>query len=118
MQGNQEIATSASAVVISYKDWQFFGSRLVQPKSAGGKNLTMSLLTKQDGDYTMVVKAEGEPIKAFPVQVKNGDLQRLDRCRLDYNPHLNFICPRLIDTSSGSGSSYVMLDAYWVEKSK
>ncbi|HLG17933.1 MAG TPA: hypothetical protein VJH03_26055 [Blastocatellia bacterium] len=116
MRAGKEIAASDSAVVVSANDWQFFRSRLVQRTGNVVQNLTMAGLTSMDGEVRVVFKAEGRPIKSYTGQVRGGQLQRLDRCRLDTKPHTDFISPRLIDTSSRSGSRYRMLDAYWVKE--
>lgn len=118
MKGSQEIASLVSGVVVSSVNWQFFSRRLVQPKSRGGENLTLSRLTEEDGEYRLVLKANGRQMKSYRVVVKNGKLQRLPFCNLGYEPHAYFMSPRMIDTRSGSASSYRMLDAYWVQSVK
>jgi len=114
MKGDQVIA-EAPKVVVSSLNWQFFSRRLVQRRNHGRKNVTLALLTAEDGEYRMVLNIDGKAAKSYTVVVKNGQLQPLPFCDLIYEPHTNFISPRIIDTSSGSGSSYKMLDAYWVK---
>jgi hypothetical protein len=113
-RGDEEIARSRSPVVVSRPDWQFVRTALRQPREAGGRNFTLAMLTGEDGDCSIVVKGDGKEVKRFRARVVDGRLQRLDECRLDHKPRTGFISPRLIDTSSGSGSRYKMLDAYWV----
>lgn len=119
MRGGQEIAASNSPVVPSSNDWQFFRRELVEAKTVGKPTrqyLTRAALAGKDGDFTVVVKANGQPVKSYRAQVKGGQLQSLDRSRLGYEPRADFISPRMIDTSSGSGSDYHMLEAYWLQK--
>ena len=116
-QGDRIIA-EAPKVVVSSVNWQFFSRKLVQPRDLGGKNLTLSLLTSQEGEYRLVLTADGKPAKTYRVVVRKGELQRLPFCSLTYKPHAYFMSPRMIDTSSGSASSYRMLDAYWVQAVK
>lgn len=115
VRGSQEVAVSDTAVVISSEDWMSFSKRLLLPAGAGktrGPDLTLAALTKSDGDYSLVLKADGTPFKTYAVRVKGGQLQRLERCSLETKPHTDFISPRLVDTSSGTGSRYRQLDAY------
>lgn len=114
MQNGKEIAASPSAVIISSNTWDSFTRRLVQPREAGGKNLMLSMLTGNDGDYSIVVRMNGKPVKSYAVKVRSGAIQPLPFNSLDYEPHNSFISPRMIDTSSRSGSSYKMLNAYWL----
>ena len=117
LHGAQEIGTTRSNIVPSYIDWQFFSQELVTSvKSPNPHYLTMADL-KKDGDYTMVLKVNGQPVKSYKFQVKGGVLQRPDQSRIDYEPHVNFISPRYIDTSSGTGSRYAMHDMFWMKKS-
>jgi hypothetical protein len=119
MRGGQEIASSNSPVVPSSNDWQFFKRELVEAKTVGKPTrqyLTRASLAAQDGEFTVVVKANGQPVKSYRMQAKGGQLQSLDRSRLGYEPRADFISPRLIDTSSGSGSDFNMLEAYWLRK--
>ncbi|HYP52317.1 MAG TPA: hypothetical protein VEQ42_02190 [Pyrinomonadaceae bacterium] len=120
MQGGQEIATSNSAVVPSGPDWQFFTRELVEAKSVGKPTrqyLTRAALTAKDGEYSVVVKVNGQPVKSYRLPVKGGQIQTLDRSRLGYEPSTDFIAPRMIDTSAGSSSRDQMLETYWLQKS-
>jgi hypothetical protein len=119
MRGGQEVASSNSPVVPSSNDWQFFKRELVEAKTVGKPTrqyLTRAALAAKDGEVAVVVKANGQPVKSYRMQVKGGQLQPLDRSRLGYEPRTDFISPRMIDTSSGSGSDYNMLEAYWFLK--
>lgn len=119
MRGGQEIASSNSPVVPSSNDWQFFTRELVEAKTVGKPTrqyLTRAALAANDGEVTFVVKANGQPVKSYRMQVKGGQLQSLDRSRLGYEPRTDFISPRMIDTSSGSSSDYHMLEAYWLRR--
>jgi hypothetical protein len=120
MRGSQEVAASRTKFDISERmnsTWLSFRCELYLP--SGGKLLTLPMLTAQDGDYTLVIKTkENKMVKSYAVPVKGGKLQRLARCNLSFQPHTNFISPRLVDTSSRSSSSYRMLEAFWVEAEK
>lgn len=113
-----EIAASRGPVVLSLNDWQFFQHRqLSVPTLPRNHWLTLADLTKKDGELTLVVKANGQPFKSYKTRVAGGQIQRLPRNRLDAEPHAEFISPRFVDTSAGSGSRYKMFDMYWVKKS-
>lgn len=121
MQGGQEVAASNSPVVPSAHDWQFFTRELVEAKTAGKPTrqyLTKQALAAKDGEFTVVVKVNGQPVKSYRMQVKGGQIQTLGRSRLGHEPAADFVSPRLIDTSSGSSSNYRMLEAYWLQKGK
>jgi hypothetical protein len=74
-------------------------------------------LARRDGDYMLIIEANGTPIKSYPVEVKRGRLQRADQSRLDFEPHADFISPRLVDTSAKSDSHFLMRDVYWLRRS-
>jgi hypothetical protein len=117
MRGSLEIASSRDRVVLNSIDWQFFTSELIRTTKSGTQHLTPGELAKRDGDYLLIVEANGKPIKSYRVEVKGGRLQRPDQSRLDFEPHVDFISPRLIDTSARSDSHYLMRDVYWVRRS-
>jgi hypothetical protein len=120
MRGGQEVASSNSPVVPSSHDWQFFRRELVEAKSVGKPTrqyLTRASLAAKDGEVTFVVKANGQPVKSYRMQVKGGQPQSLDRSRLGYEPRADYIAPRMIDTSEGSSSDYRMLETYWLQRS-
>lgn len=79
--------------------------------------MTRSALTAKDGEFAVIVKVNGQPVKSYSIQVKGGQIQTLERSRLGSASGAEFIPPRMIDTSSGSGSDYRMLEAYWLKKS-
>jgi hypothetical protein len=117
MRGYREIASSRDRVALNSDDWQFFTSDLVQTTKSGPQRLTLGELARRDGDYMLIIEANGTPIKSYPVEVKRGRLQRADQSRLDFEPHADFISPRLIDTSAKSDSHYLMRDVYWLRRS-
>jgi len=117
MRGYREIASSRDRVALNNDDWQFFTSDLIQTTKSGPQHLTLGEFAKRDGDYMLIVEANGTPIKSFPVEVKRGRLQRADQSRLDFEPHADFISPRLIDISTKPDSHYLMRDVYWVRRS-
>lgn len=116
MQGPLEVARSPDSVALNSIDWQFFTSELIQTTKSGPQQLKMKEMAKRDGDYLLIVEANGKPIKSYPVEVKGGRLQRAEQSRLDFEPHADFISPRLIDTSTMSDSHYVVRDVYWVRR--
>ncbi len=115
MQGAQEIAASNGVVVLDQDDWQFYYKEFFQFKAGSKQYATMATLTSRDGEYAVVVKADGKPFKSYSMRVKGGQLQRLDRSSLGYQPHTSFISPRFIDTSSRN-SDYQLQDAYWLKR--
>lgn len=117
MRGAREVASSPARAALKSSDWQFFTSELIQTTKSGTQQLTLGELAKRDGDFLLIVEANGKPIKSYPIAVKGGRLQRADQSRLDFEPHVDFISPRLIDTSARSDSHYLMRDVYWVRRS-
>lgn len=116
MRGSREIARSRDRVALNTIDWQFFTNELIQTRNSGTQYLTLGELARRDGDYLLIVEANGKPIKSYRVEVKGGRLQRPDQSRLDFEPHVDFISPRLIDTTAGSGPHYLMRDVYWIRR--
>ena len=117
MQGGQEIATTRSPVVPGYVDWQFFKTELVQSKGPSVQWLTFNSLMKKEGDLTIVIKVNGQPVKSYRLQVKGGQPVRLGRNQLEIEPHTDFISTRLIDVSRDGGCEYCMLDLLWMKAS-
>jgi hypothetical protein len=115
IQGGQEIAATTGPVVPTLDDWQFYKKEMRQPKNLGGQFLTLAALTRKDGDLTIVLKANGQPVKSYRVQVRGGQLQRLARSQLEFQPHTDFISARLVDVSADGGCEYCMLDLFWVK---
>jgi hypothetical protein len=118
LMGAQEIGVTRSPLVPGNIDWTFFTKELVTPSGLAPGSphyLTLADL-KRDGDYTVVLKANGQAIKSYKFQVKGGVIQRADTSRLDYEPHASFIAPRFIDISAGSSSRYHMRDMFWLKR--
>ena len=114
----QELAASASPVVLSMNDWQFVQHRqLSVPGKPRAHWLTLSDLTAKDGELTVVLKADGRPFKSYKTRVASGQIQRLPQNALDSQPHASFISPRFVDMSAGSNSRYKMYEMYWVRRS-
>lgn len=119
LAGTQEVAASRGPVVPTLDDWQFFEHQeLSMPTLPRNRWLTLADMTKKDGELTLLVKANGQPVKAYKAQVAGGQVQRLPRNRLGAEPHTSFISPRFVDMSAGSSSRYKMLDMYWVAKAE
>jgi hypothetical protein len=116
LQGGVEIAATRSPVVPSYVDWQFFKTELVVSKGPSVQWLTLGSLTKRDGELTVIIKVNGQPVKSYRAQVKGGQPVRLARNQMEVEPHTDFIATRLIDVSRDGGCEYCMLDLFWVKK--
>ena len=115
MKGNSEIAHSVSPKVVSYKNWQAFNSMLVFPDTKITKHFTIDELTKEDGVYSVILKADDKSFKSFSFTVSNSKINEIAQNDLDYSPHEDFIAPRILDVSSGSNSSYKVLQACWIK---
>ncbi len=115
LKGNTEVAQSQSTVIASNKNWQPLYASLVVPNKNGTNWFTFNSLTKEDGNYSVVLKADDKPFKTFTFSVSGGKVKELKQNNIDYNPHEDFITPRILDRSSGSNSSYKILQACWVE---
>ena len=113
MQNGKVIARSKS-INVSGSKWRFLRVEFSQKRSTGEYSFTKSMLCENDGDYQVVIKVKDDIVKSFNAQVKDGVLQRLPRCNLDTNPHVDFISPRLIDMRDGYGGRNFMVDAYWI----
>lgn len=112
----REIARSRERVALTNDDWQFFTSELIQMTKTGPQKLTLANLVRRDGDYQLIVEANGKPIKSFRVMVQGGRLQRAEQSRLDFEPHADFMSPRLLDTSARSDFHDLKRDVYWVRR--
>jgi hypothetical protein len=115
MSGAQEIAATRSPVVPTQTDWQFLYQEFVVPGTPV-RWMTMADLTKKDGVYTVVAKVNGKPYKSYRAEVKGGQLQRIPRNSLEFEPHTDFISPRLVDMSGRTTSRYQMRDTFWVNR--
>lgn len=116
VRDGKEVANGGSPVIISSNQWTSFSSDLVQPKDAGGKHFNLSMLTQQDGEYSMEVRMNGATVKSYTLNVRDGKVEPLKFSQLGYEPSTGFVAPRRIDTSSRSGSTYEMLDLWWVAR--
>ncbi|MEZ5351899.1 MAG: hypothetical protein R2762_04630 [Bryobacteraceae bacterium] len=103
MAGSKEVGATPSPVVVSLRDWQWFQVELAQPKGAGAKYLTASMLG--NGDYTVVVKADGQALKSYRARVTGGKLIGAPGTAI-----------QRVDISSGSNSSYKLTDTAWVSR--
>lgn len=117
LANGKEIAANRNAIVVSATDWQFFNHQdLIVPSLPRNRALTLADVKKTGGELALVVKANGQPIKTYKTTVSGGQLQRLPRNALNFEPHAQFISPRFIDVSEGSSSDYKMFDMYWLKK--
>jgi hypothetical protein len=119
LANGKEIAASRGPVVPDSVDW-YFSERheLYMPTLPKNRWLTLADVQKINGELTLVVKANGQPVKTFKTQVQGGQLQRLERNRLGYEPHTSFISPRYVDTTDRSRSTYTMREMYWVKSAQ
>jgi hypothetical protein len=119
LANGKEIAASRGPVVPDTVDWYFYERHeMYMPTLPKNRWLTLADVVKQNGEIAVVVKANGQPIKTFKTPVQGGQLQRLDRNHLDFEPHTSFISPRYVDTTDSSRSSYTMREMFWVKKSQ
>ena len=113
----KEIAASRGPVIPTTNDWYFYEHKQLNvPTLPRSHWLTLADITKQNGEISLVVKANGQPVKTYKAQVSGGQVQRLPRNALNFEPHANFISPRFIDVSAGTNSRYKMFEMYWVKK--
>ena len=115
MKGNSEIALSESPKIVSYKNWQAFNSILIFPDKKNTKHFTINELTKGDGVYSVILKADDKPFKSFSFTVSKGKIDEIAQNDLNYSPHKDFIARGILDVSSGSNSSYKVLQACWIK---
>jgi hypothetical protein len=108
MRGAQEVATSEG--VLSWDDWTFLSLQLQESNRRGFWPFKRDMLT--DGNYTVLYKVEGQTIRAFPFQVKGGQVQRMARNELGYKPHTDFLSPRIIATVN---RDFVMQEVFWIK---
>ena len=112
-RGGQEVAVSRSDFVVSNADWQFFHHPLIKP---GQKtNFILADLQRRDGAYTMTLLVADKPVKTYRFNVRGGAVAPSPRSELGSEPHSDFLTPRRINTSAGSGSRYFMEHVFWVE---
>ena len=113
----KEIAARTDPVIPSLADWEFTQHRqLSVPTLPRNHWLTLADITKQDGELSLVVKANGQTIKTYKTRVSGGQLQRLPENGLGFEPHQNFISPRFIDTSDRAIAHGKMFEMYWLRK--
>jgi hypothetical protein len=116
MKDSREVARSRDRVVLNNDDWQFFTSELTRMTKTSSQQLTLADLNRRDGEYQLIVEANGTPIKSYRVMVEGGRFQRVEQSRLDFEPHADFMSPRLLDTSARSDSRDLKRDVYWVRR--
>ncbi len=70
--------------------------------------------TQTDGDYTLEItrKSDGAVIRSFRVTIKGQKIEHLDATKLDFEPHIDYIAPRV--TKKGS-SMYGFVEAIWLK---
>lgn len=116
LANGDELAASSTPVIPTVNDWQFFQHQQLNVSSSPHDHwLTLADLSRQSGELTLVVEANGQRLKSYKTQVKDGQLQGLPQSRLGLEPQTSFISPKFIDMSSGSSSRYAMFDMYWAK---
>lgn len=119
LASGKEIAASRGPVVPDTLDWYFYERHeLYLPTQPKNRWLTLADVARINGELSVVIKANGQPIKTFKTQVQGGQLQSIARTRLEFEPHTSFISPRYVDTTDRSRSSYAMRDMFWLQKSQ
>ncbi len=113
MLGATEVAQTRSPVVVTQSDWQFFRQELVVPGTPV-KWMDLPDITKREGSYTLVAKVDGQAFKSYKFDVKGGQIQRLPRNALEFEPHADFISPKHVDVKTSS--AYTLRDIYWMTK--
>lgn len=108
LRGSEELASGGA--IVSADNWLLFSFSLLKPNRYP---FTIEMLKAQDGNYTVVYKAEGKPIRSFRFQVKGGEIQRPERSQLGYSPRTDFLSPRIIATVRRT--ERVMQDIYWLK---
>ena len=78
----------------------------------------MGDMTRQDCEYQVVLKTGDQVIRTFKAVVKEGKLQHNVRSTMGYEPHDEYIVPKVIGGKTGSSSGFIMLDAFWVNAQK
>ena len=76
--------------------------------------MTIDDLTARDGDYVLRVfrRSDNAVIRAFHLTVENGEVRQHPRAVLGYEPHMDFLLPRV--TRHGQ-SLYGLVEAIWLE---
>jgi hypothetical protein len=119
LANGKEIAASRGPVVPDTVDWYFYQHHeLYMPTLPKNRWLTLAEVLKLNGELSIVIKANGQPVKTFKTPVQGGQLQRLERNRLGFDPRTSFISPRYVDTTDKSRSSYSMREMFWVQVTK
>jgi hypothetical protein len=69
--------------------------------------------TETDGDYKLDItrKSDGKLIRSFTVTVKDEKIENLPATKLDFEPHIDYIVPRVLDRGAGQ---YGFLEAIWL----
>ena len=119
LANGKEIAASRGPVVPDTVDWYFYQHHeMYMPTLPKNRWLTLADVLKLNGAISVVVKANGQPVKTFKTEVQGGQLRRLERNRLGFEPHTSFISPRYVDTTDRSRSTFTMREMFWVQKSQ
>jgi hypothetical protein len=119
LANGKEIAASRGPVVPDTVDWYFYKQHeMYMPTLPKNRWLTLADVAKLNGEIAVVVKANGQPVKTFKAQVQGGQLQKLERNRLGFEPRTSFISPRYVDINDRSRSNFTMREMFWLQKSK
>jgi hypothetical protein len=90
---------------------------LFEPHKANSPNaLPLAKSTiEQDGNYQLTIKTEedGKVIRSYKFTSSNGKLNPLPRTVMGYQPHSDYIAPRIQKPGS---SNYEFIEAFWISK--
>lgn len=118
MANGKEIAASRGPVVPDTVDWYFYERHeLYMPTLPKNRWLTLADAMKLNGEISLVVRANGQPVKTYKTQVAGGQLKGLEQSRLGFEPRTSFISPRYVDITDRSRSSFSMREMFWLRKS-
>jgi hypothetical protein len=109
-----EVAASSGSGAGPYD--RFFYQYNHLPMLPGNRPLTLADINKLNGDISVVLKANGTPVKTYKASVSGGQLQHYSRSALNIEPHTQWISPRFIDVSSGTNSRSKLYVMYWMKK--
>jgi len=113
-RGGSTVARTHSPISVGTEIWQHLSRSLATTAAKKGP-FTQAMLTAQDGTYTVAVDCAGKRVRTYSLQVKDGRVVEIPRTQLGHQPPQDFLAPRRIDTSSGSGSRYKMENVFWMQ---
>lgn len=104
--------SEAATVNAGGPSWGYIALNL-EPKGQRNRPLTFAALTKQDGNYQIVLKV-GPKQRTYSFSVKGGAIKRLARTEVGYSPQTEFIAPRSIRRNPAT-DKLAFYDDYWLQ---